>query len=87
MSEPKPAVASEHHDGPAGSRPIFHTPVAIVVARGFQAFFAFVILILAGIVIHGLALDAVVFGLVCVGDSALSQQHQAAPEPSSLTQP
>lgn len=45
---------------------IVHTPVWVTVVRGFQIFFGFIILILAGLLIHGLALDAVVFGLVCV---------------------
>lgn len=45
---------------------VVHTPMWVTVVRGFQAFFCFIILILAGLLIHGLALDAVVFGLVCV---------------------
>jgi hypothetical protein len=42
-----------------------HTPVWVTVIRGFQIFFAFLIMILAGLLIHGLAMGAVVFGLVC----------------------
>lgn len=43
-----------------------HTPVWCTVVRGFQAFFGFLIMILGGILMHGLVMDAVVFGLVCV---------------------
>lgn len=43
-----------------------HTPIWCTVVRGFQAFFAFLVMILAGLLIHGLAMGAVVFGLVCV---------------------
>jgi hypothetical protein len=52
--------------GGGGDLFMVHTPVWCTVARGFQAFFAFLILILCGLLIHGLALDAVVFALVCV---------------------
>ena len=45
---------------------LFVTPVWVTVVRGFQIFFGFVILILAGILIHGLAMDAVCFALACV---------------------
>lgn len=61
-----PAGVTTAHGGPAGSFPIFHTPIAVTVARGFQIFLAFLILILSGLIIHGLALDAVVYALVCV---------------------
>lgn len=43
-----------------------HTPVWCTVVRGFQAFFGFIIMVLAGILMHGLVMDAVTFGLVCV---------------------
>ncbi len=52
--------------GPAGSQPIFPTPIPVTVARGFQLFLGFIILILSGMLIHGLAMDAVVYALVCV---------------------
>jgi hypothetical protein len=38
----------------------------VTVVRGFQLFIAFIILILSGHIIHGLALDAVCFSLACV---------------------
>ena len=59
-------AADNAYRGPAGSYPIFKTPVAITVARGFQLFIGFLIMVLAGLLIHGLALDAIVFALVCV---------------------
>jgi len=52
--------------GPAGSQPVFATPIWVTAVRGFQLFLAFIIMILAGLLIHGLALDAIVFALVCV---------------------
>lgn len=54
-------TSAANSDGPF----IVHTPVWCTVVRGLQAFFGFVILVLAGLLIHGLALDAIVFGLVC----------------------
>ncbi|KAM7199987.1 hypothetical protein V8F33_004161 [Rhypophila sp. PSN 637] len=42
-----------------------HTPVWHVVMRGFQVFFGFVIVVLAGVLIHGNSLDANAFALVC----------------------
>ena len=65
-----PAPGAGVQDGPAGSYPLFASPVAVLVARGFQLFLAFVILVLSGLLIHGLALDAVVFALVCDIDSS-----------------
>lgn len=53
--------------GDGGGLFMVHTLVWCTVVRGFQAFFGFIILILSGVIIHGLALDAVVFALVCVG--------------------
>ena len=46
---------------------IQHTPTWMVVVRGVQVFFGFVILIMAGYLIHGNALGANAFALVCVG--------------------
>lgn len=43
-----------------------HTPVWHVVIRGFQIFFAFVIVVMAGVLIHGNSMDANAFALVCV---------------------
>ena len=60
---------------------IVHTPIWVTVVRGFQLFFGFIILILAGLLIHGLALDAIVFGLVCV-----SSGHSAAVLPCTCCQ-
>ncbi|KAM7208305.1 hypothetical protein V8F20_001283 [Naviculisporaceae sp. PSN 640] len=42
-----------------------HTPVWHVVLRGFQVFFAFVIVVMAGVLIHGHSMDANAFALVC----------------------
>jgi hypothetical protein len=49
----------------ADGRTVIATPIWCTVMRGFQIFFAFVIMILAGLLIHGYAMDANVFGLVC----------------------
>jgi hypothetical protein len=42
------------------------TPVWVVVLRGLQIFFSFVILIMAGVLIHGHAMAANGFAVVCV---------------------
>ncbi|KAK4214164.1 hypothetical protein QBC37DRAFT_472855 [Rhypophila decipiens] len=42
-----------------------HTPVWHVVMRGLQVFFGFVIVVMAGVLIHGNSLDANAFALVC----------------------
>lgn len=59
-------VGGHGGNGPPGSHPIFPTPIAVTVARGFQLFLGFMIMILGGLIIHGLVLDAAAFGLVCV---------------------
>ncbi|KAK3303666.1 uncharacterized protein B0T15DRAFT_281724 [Chaetomium strumarium] len=46
-------------------RYIQQTPVWVVVVRGFQLLLSFVILCMAGYLIHGLAVGANVFALVC----------------------
>lgn len=61
-----------------------HTPVWCTVVRGFQAFFGFIIIILAGLIIHGLALDAVIFALVCVSPRLLLAR--ATCDPRGLTE-
>jgi len=43
-----------------------HTPLWHVIIRGFQIFFGFVIVVMAGYLIHGKALDANGFAVVCV---------------------
>jgi hypothetical protein len=45
---------------------IQQTPVWVVVLRALQIFFSFVILIMAGVVIHGHAMAANGFAVVCV---------------------
>jgi len=57
---PAPAPAS-------GDQYIQQTPLWVVVVRGFQALFGFIILAMCGFLIHGKALDANVFALVVVG--------------------
>ncbi|KAK3315804.1 hypothetical protein B0H66DRAFT_271569 [Apodospora peruviana] len=57
-ADPKAAPGSDEHW-------VVVTPVWHVVVRGFQAFFGLVILAMAGYLIHGLALDANAFALVC----------------------
>jgi hypothetical protein len=47
------------------------TPRWVVVVRGFQALFAFVILAMCGYLIHGKAMDANVFALVVVSSRCL----------------
>ena len=49
-----------------GGRLVINTPLWVTVVRGMQAFIGFIILILSGLLIHGLALGANVFALVCV---------------------
>ncbi|KAK4156580.1 hypothetical protein C8A00DRAFT_30546 [Chaetomidium leptoderma] len=44
---------------------IQQTPVWVVVVRGVQVFFGFVILVMAGMLIHGYAMGANGFALVC----------------------
>ncbi|KAK3693218.1 hypothetical protein B0T22DRAFT_35414 [Podospora appendiculata] len=44
---------------------IIPSPLWVTVLRGFQIFFSFIILILAGILIHGYAMDANAFAVVC----------------------
>lgn len=66
MTEFKSSAGYTSTTGGDGGLFMVHTPVWCTVVRGFQAFFGFIILILAGLLIHGLALDAVVFALVCV---------------------
>jgi hypothetical protein len=60
------AVAAVPHSGPAGSQPVFPTPIWVTIVRCFQMIFAFIVMIVAGLLIHGLALPALVFGLVTV---------------------
>lgn len=48
---------------------IQHTPTWMVVVRGVQVFFGFVILVMAGYLIHGNAMGANGFALVCVSPS------------------
>ncbi|KAL1869456.1 hypothetical protein VTK73DRAFT_3101 [Phialemonium thermophilum] len=64
MSEVKSAAAyttTVENGGPF----LVHTPLWVTIVRGFQVFLSFVIIILAGLLIHGLAMDANVFALVC----------------------
>jgi hypothetical protein len=46
---------------------IQHTPTWVVVVRGVQVLFGFVILVMAGYLIHGYAMGANGFAVVCVG--------------------
>jgi hypothetical protein len=68
MQELKPAPTAYAAPAPASSKEpyIQQTPKWVVVVRGFQAFFAFVILAMCGYLIHGHAMDANVFALVVV---------------------
>ncbi|CAK7209993.1 hypothetical protein SCUCBS95973_000639 [Sporothrix curviconia] len=55
-----------HGDGGTpGSYPVFPMPVAVIVARGFQTFISFVIMVMAGMLMHGLVLSAYAFAFVC----------------------
>lgn len=67
MTEYKSSAGYTSASGGDGGVFMVHTPVWCTVVRGFQAFFGFLILVLSGLLIHGLALDAIVFALVCVG--------------------
>ncbi|KAK4444496.1 hypothetical protein QBC34DRAFT_474725, partial [Podospora aff. communis PSN243] len=57
---PAPAPAP----APVENQYVQQTPLWVVVVRGFQALFAFVILAMCGYLIHGKAMDANVFALV-----------------------
>jgi hypothetical protein len=48
------------------TRYVVKTPLWVMAVRAFQVLIALVIMTLAGFLIHGLALDPVVFALVCV---------------------
>jgi hypothetical protein len=45
---------------------IQQTPAWVVIVRGIQVFFGFVILVMAGVLIHGHAMGANGFAVVCV---------------------
>lgn len=66
MADFKTSAGYTSASGSDGGLFIVHTPLWCTIVRGFQAFFGFLILILSGLLIHGLALDAIVFALVCV---------------------
>jgi hypothetical protein len=69
------AAPQQQYAAPAAygqdERYIQHTPVWVVVVRGAQVLFGFVILCMAGYLIHGYALDANVYALVCVSPPAV----------------
>ncbi len=78
MSQPATqATFAPVNDGPY----IVRTPLWCTIVRGFTIFFAFVIIILAGVLIHGAALDANVFGLVCVCDPSATSPCPPFPPP------
>lgn len=58
------AAAAAAHDGM--EQYIQRTPIWVVVVRGLQVFFAFVVFIMAAVLIHGHAMSANGFALVCV---------------------
>lgn len=71
MQEVKPIPTAQATPAPApapGSKEqyIQQTPKWVLIVRGFQVFFAFVILAMCGYLIHGHAMDANVFALVVV---------------------
>ena len=49
---------------------IQHTPVWVVVVRALQVLFGFIVLVMAGWLIHGYAMGANGFALVCVSGPA-----------------
>ncbi len=63
---PTQAAFTSMNSGPY----IVTTPVWCTVVRGFTLFFAFIIMVLAGILMHGYVLSANAFALVCVSCSA-----------------
>ncbi|CAK7242777.1 MAG: hypothetical protein STHCBS139747_004278 [Sporothrix thermara] len=55
-----------HGDGGTpGSYPVFPMPPAIIVARGFQIFISLLIMVMAGMLMHGLVLSAYAFAFAC----------------------
>ena len=75
MQEVKPAPTAYATPAPvpattSNTEPyIQQTPKWVLIVRGFQVFFAFVILAMCGYLIHGHAMDANVFALVVVRSS------------------
>ncbi|EPE08705.1 g-protein coupled receptor protein [Ophiostoma piceae UAMH 11346] len=51
--------------GTPGAYPMFFTPVAITVARGFQIFVSLLIMIMGGLLMHGLVMGPYSFAFVC----------------------
>ncbi|ERS96227.1 uncharacterized protein SPSK_01830 [Sporothrix schenckii 1099-18] len=51
--------------GTPGSYPVFFMPVPFLVARGFQILLSFIIMVMAGMLMHGLVLGPYAFALVC----------------------
>lgn len=84
MQEVKPAPIAHAAPAPApapatSKEPyIQQTPKWVLVVRGFQAFFAFVILAMCGYLIHGHAMDANVFALVVVCSHQLPTRRGSA---------
>lgn len=50
-----------------GGEKIYETPLWVTIVRGCQLFIGLVIMILAGILIHGVLINDWAFALVCVG--------------------
>ncbi|CAK7198067.1 hypothetical protein SEUCBS139899_000725 [Sporothrix eucalyptigena] len=51
--------------GTPGSYPVFFMPVPVIVARGFQLFISLLIMVMSGLLMHGLVLSPYAFALVC----------------------
>ena len=57
------------------------TPVWVVVLRALQIFFSFVILVMAGILIHGHAMAANGFAVACVRLAHPLESRRVSPSP------
>jgi hypothetical protein len=72
------AVQQQHYAAPAAvahvkeERYIQQTPIWVVVVRGFQVLLGFIILVMAGWLIHGYAMAANGFALACVGQPGIA---------------
>jgi hypothetical protein len=57
------------------------TPVWVVVLRALQILFSFVVLIMAGVLIHGHAMAPNGFAVVCVRIAYRRRGHRVSPSP------
>ena len=64
---------------------IVRTPVWCTVVRGFTVFFAFIIMVLAGLLMHGYVMTPNAFALVCVSFSSAWWSQDPSPPSKGTT--